>query len=128
MKSNTFLLILAIYYFTGGCLALFNASGLLADFGAKNIDQYHIATTQYLGQTNFGLALMAYLIRMANDFGSKKAFLWGAVFLAFSAELKGLYDMNVLLIPTTTSSWVDTSIRLVIGFASLYFATRKKED
>lgn len=128
MKSNTFLIILAIYYGIFGIVGLFSASTVLESFGAKNIDQFHLSTVQYLGQTNIGLALIAILIRNTNHFASKKAYFWGAAFFAFSAEIIGFYQINFMGLPSTTTSWVDTSIRLVIGFASLYFATRKSED
>ena len=128
MKSKTFLLILAIYYLIFGVLGLFSSSAVLESFGAKNIDQFHISATQYLGQTNIGLALIAYLLYKTNHLPSMKAFFWAAAFFAFSAEILGFYQINFMNIPSSTTSWVDTSIRLVIGFASLYFVTRKSED
>ncbi len=127
MKSKTFLLLLSIYYLIFGCLGLFNATGILQDFGLKTIDSYHIASIQYLAQTNLGLALIALLIRNTNQVASYKAFFWGATFLAFSAEIIGFYHIFIVNIAATTFSWTDTAIRLIVGVVSLYFAMRTEK-
>lgn len=128
MKNKTFILILAIYGLLLGGMMLFNATGTLQGFGLPNPDQSHIALIQYLGQTNIGLVVLAFLIRNTKEPSTIKSIFLAFAFIAFTAELLGCYHIFIVKIATSTFSWVDTSIRLFMGFTSLYFAFRKNEE
>jgi hypothetical protein len=128
MKNKTFILLLAMYGLLFGGMMLFNATATLQGFGLANPDHVHIALIQYLGQTNIGLAVIAFLIRNTKDESAMKSFFLAFAFIAFTAELKGFYDIFIVKIATSSFSWIDTGIRLIIGFACLYFAMRKEKQ
>lgn len=128
MKNKTFVTVLAIYGLFFGAMMLFNATATLQGFGLVNPDQIHISLIQYLGQTNIGLALIAFLIRNTKDSATMKSFFLAFAFIAFTAEMKGFYDIFIVKIASSTFSWVDTTVRLTIGFACLYFAFRKNGE
>jgi hypothetical protein len=128
MKNKTFILILAIYGLLFGGMMLFNATATLQGFGLANPDEAHIALIQYLGQTNIGLAVLAFVIRNTKEPATVKSIFLAFAFIAFTAELIGFYHIFIVKLATSSFSWVDTTIRLTMGIACLYFAFRKEKE
>jgi hypothetical protein len=128
MKNKTFLLIMSIYGLLLGGIMLFNASGTMRDYGIQNIDSYHISIFQYLGLSDIGFSFVGLLIYKNGESASIRAMLFALVFVAISAVLKGYYDVFVVGLPSTTYFWIDSTLRLMIGLVSLYFAMRKEKQ
>ena len=127
MKTSNFLTFLAIYGFIAGGMMLFNPAGSLQNYGVQPIDQYHIATLQYLGIANIGLALVSFLFRNSSDTFTFHNIMVVTAFISIASFLKACYDIFLLHVPSNTFFWVDMSFRLLVGFACLHFAFRKEE-
>ena len=127
MKTSNFLTFLAIYGFITGGMMLFSPAGSLQNYGVQPIDQYHIATLQYLGIANIGLALVSFLFRNSSDPFVTRNVLIVTAFVAILSFPKACYDIFLLHVPSNTFFWVDMSFRLSVGIVSLYFALKKEE-
>ena len=127
MKTSNFITFLGIYGFIVGGMMLFNPAGSLQNYGVQPIDQYHIATLQYLGISNIGLALVSFLFRNSSDPFAIRNVLLVTAFVTIVSFPKACYDIFLLNVPSNTFFWVDMSFRLLAGFVCLYFAFRKQE-
>ena len=127
MKTSNFITFLAIYGFIVGGMMLFNPAGSLQNYGVQPIDQYHIATLQYLGISNIGLAMVSFLFRKSSDPFAIRNVLLVTAFVTIFSFLKGCYDVLLLNVPSNNFFWIDMSFRLLVGIVSLYFAFRKEE-
>jgi hypothetical protein len=123
MKTSYFLTFLAIYGLITGGMMLFDGAGALKNYGVQPIDQYHIATIQYLGITNIGLALLTLLLRNSGDTVIRSIFMVTAFDTIFSF-LKGCYDVFLLSVPSNNFFWIDMSFRLLVGLVCVYFLFR----
>ena len=128
MKTSNFLTFLAIYGFIAGGMMLFNPAGSLQNYGVQPIDQYHIATLQYLGIANIGLALVSFLFRNSSDTFTFRNIMIVTAFISIASFLKACYDIFLLHVPSNTFFWVDMSFRLLVGIVCLYFVFRKEEQ
>ena len=128
MKTSNFLTFLAIYGFIAGGMMLFNPAGSLQNYGVQPIDQYHIATLQYLGISNIGLALVSFLFRNSSDTFTFHNIMVVTAFISIASFLKACYDVFLLHVPSNTFFWVDMSFRLLVGIVCLYFVFRKEEQ
>ena len=128
MKTSNFLTFLAIYGFIAGGMMLFNPAGSLQNYGVQPIDQYHIATLQYLGIANIGLALVSFLFRNSSDTFTFHNIMVVTAFISIASFLKACYDIFLLHVPSNTFFWVDMSFRLLVGIVCLYFVFRKEEQ
>lgn len=127
MKNSYFLIFLAIYSLLGGSMMLFNAAGTLQDYGVQNIDKDHISTIQFLGLTNIGLGLNAFLFRNADNHNARNIFISSA-FLAISCVLKGCYDVFGQGIAANNFVWIDMSFRLLVGLVAVYFVLKSNKE
>lgn len=123
MKTSYLLIFLTFYAFLAGAMMLFNAAGTLQDYGVQHIDKDHISTIQFLGLTNIGLGLNAFLFRNANDDVAHKLFI-STAFLAIGCVLKGCYDVFSVGIVANDFVWIDMSFRLLVGLVCVYFIFR----
>ncbi len=128
MKTSNFLTFLSIYGFIVGGMMLFNAVGSLQNYGVQPIDQYHLVILQYLGITNIGSALIAFLFRNSSDPYAFRNIVMVTAFTCIASFLKACYDIFLLHVPSNTFFWVDMSFRLLVGFVCLYFAFKKEEQ
>jgi len=124
MKTSYFLLFLVIYGFLTGVMMLFNAASTLQDYGVPNPDQYHIATIQYLGITNIGLALTTFLLKNSSDNNVIRTIFIITAFDTIISCLKGGYDAFLLGIPANNFFWIDMSFRFFVGLVAVYYAFR----
>ena len=123
MKTSYFLIFLAIYSFLAGGVMLFNATGALQNYGIQPVDSYHIAIIEFLGLTNIGLGLNAFLFRNANADSARNIFI-STAFLTIGSFLKGCYDVMLLGVPANNFFWIDMSFRLLVGLVCVYFVFR----
>ena len=127
MKTSNFITFLAIYGFIAGGMMLFNPVGSFQNYGIQPIDQYHIATLQYLGISNISLALVSFLFRNSNDPLAIRNVLIVTASVTILSFPKACYDIFLLHVPSNTFFWVDMSFRLLVGIVCLYFVFRKEE-
>ncbi|MCP9769211.1 hypothetical protein EGI22_14935 [Lacihabitans sp. LS3-19] len=130
MKTSNYLLFLAIYGGITGILMLFNATGTLKMYGVVPADQFHVAIFQYLGISNFCLALLTFLFRNETQVKNIKNLLLVTIIVHISSTLKGCYDIFLQDIPGNNFFWTDAIFRLVVGLVTLvvYFNISKKTD
>jgi hypothetical protein len=102
-------------------MMLFDGAGSLKNYGVQPIDQYHIATIQYLGITNIGLALTTFLLRKSNDKNVIRSIVVVTAFDTIFSFLKGCYDVFLLHIPANNFFWIDMTFRLLVGLVAVYF-------
>jgi membrane associated rhomboid family serine protease len=120
MKTSNFLLFFAIYGFIAGILMLFASANTLKMYGVP-ADQYHIAIIQYLGISNFCLALITYLFRNDTQIKNIQNLLLVSALVHIASTLKGCYDFFILSIPVNNSFfWSDAIFRLVVGLLTLF--------
>lgn len=128
MKTSNYLLFLAIYGGITGILMLFTSANTLKMYGVP-ADQYHIAIIQYLGISNFCLALITYLFRNDTQIKNIQNILLVSALVHIASTLKGCYDFFFLNIPVNNSFfWTDAIFRLVVGLVTvyIYFKISKK--
>jgi hypothetical protein len=128
MKTSNYLLFLAIYGGITGILMLFNSSETLKMYGVVPADQFHVAIFQYLGISNFCLALLTFLFRNDTQFKNIKNLLLVSAIVHISSTLKGCYDIFIQDVPGNNFFWTDAIFRLVVGLMTLlvYFKISKK--
>ncbi len=124
MKTSYFLIFLAIYGFITGSMMLFDGAGALQSYGVQTIDQYHIATIQYLGITNIGLGLLTFLLKNSSDSNVIRSIFIVTAFATIFSFLKGCYDFFLLHIPASNFFWIDMTFRLLVGLVAVYFALK----
>ena len=124
MKTSTFLLIIAIYGFITGGMMLFNATGSLQDYGVPQVDKYHEILFQYLGISNLGMALIVFLCRNSNNANEICKILIGYGVIAIGGVLLGSYKVIFMGLPANTFYYIDICMRLLEGFACLFFAVK----
>lgn len=120
MKPSNYLLFIAIYGGITGILMLFTPTDTLKMYGVPT-DQYHIAIIQYLGISNFCLALLTYLLRNETQTKIIKNLLLVNALVHISSTLKGCYEFYILNIPVNNSFfWTDAIFRLGVGLLTLF--------
>lgn len=128
MKTSNYLLFLAIYGGITGILMLFNSSETLKMYGVMPADQFHVAIFQYLGISNFCLALITFLFRNDTQVKNIKNLLLVSFIVHIASTLKGCYDIFLQDIPGNNFFWADAIFRLVVGLVTLlvYFKISNK--
>lgn len=127
MKRSTFLLITSIYGAILATCMVFMPTMTLQSYGVNPPDINHKDLIQYLGEANFGLALMGFLFRNSTETQSVRIFLLGNTVVIFSAVILGVFQ--VVSRPADSVSnffYFDTAFRLALGLATLYFWNKEK--
>ena len=120
MKTSNYLLFIAIYGGITGILMLFASADTLKMYGV-NTDQYHIAIIQYLGISNFYLALLTYLFRNETQTKNVQNLLLVSALVHISSTLIVCYDFFILSIPINNSFfWPDAIFRLGVSLLTLF--------
>ena len=120
MKTSNYLLFIAIYGGITGILMLFTSADTLKMYGVPT-DQYHIAIIQYLGISNFYLALLTYLFRNETQTKNVQNLLLVSALVHISSTLIVCYDFFILSIPINNSFfWPDAIFRLGVSLLTLF--------
>ncbi len=119
MKTSNYLLFIAIYGGITGILMLFTSADTLKMYGVPT-DQYHIAIIQYLGISNFCLALLTYLFRNDTQTKNVQNLLLVSALVHISSTLKGCYDIYIQDLPANSFFWTDAIFRLGVGLLTLF--------
>ncbi len=120
MKTSNYLLFLAIYGGITGVLMLFTATDTLKMYGVVPADQFHVAIFQYLGISNFCLALITYLFRNDTQIKNIQNLLLVSALVNIASTLKGCYDIFIQHVPANNFFWADAIFRLLVGLITLY--------
>lgn len=128
MKTSNTLLFLAIYGIITGAMMLFNGSGSLESYGVKPIDQYHIATIQYLGISNISMGILSFLLRNEQSIKVSQTILLTTAITTIGSFLKGYYDVFLLQVPSNTFFWVDMTFRLLVGLVCVYLYYKNSKN
>jgi hypothetical protein len=120
MKTSNYLLFLAIYGGITGILMLFNSSETLKMYGVVPADQFHVAIFQYLGISNFCLALLIFLLRNDTQIKNIKNLLLVSALVNIASTLKGCYDIFIQDVPGNDFFWADAIFRLLVGLVTLF--------
>jgi heme/copper-type cytochrome/quinol oxidase subunit 4 len=119
MKTSNYLLFLAIYGGLTGIMMLFNAPESLKMYGVVPADQYHVAILQYLGISNFCLALLTFLFRNDSQTKNIQNVLLVSATVNIVSTFKGCYDFYIQKIPVSSFFWGDAIFRLCVGLVTL---------
>lgn len=128
MKTSNFLLFLAIYGILTGCMMLFNGRGSLENYGVNPIDQYHIATIQYLGISNITMGILSFLLRNEQSPKVAQTILLTSAITTIGSFLKGFHDVFLLQIPSNNFFWVDMTFRLLVGFVCVFLYYKNSKN
>jgi len=117
---------MAIYSFILAFTMIFLPETTLHNYGLAQADVNHKHLFQYMGISNLGLSVMAFLFRNVPPSDGLRIFLLGGAVIALSAVVLGV--VQVLAEPTTPSAFffVDTAFRLTLGLVTLYYWNRAK--
>lgn len=126
MSRSIFLLLMAIYSFILAFTMIFLPETTLHNYGLAQADVHHKHLFQYMGISNLGLSVMAFLFRNVPPSDGLRIFLLGGAVIALSAVVLGVVQVVAEPTPPSTFFLADTAFRLTLGLVTLYYWSRAK--
>ncbi len=126
MKSNTFILIVALYSFVLGIPSLF-LPGLSLEYFAgepNNLQQHSLMN--FIGCYQIALGSIGLLIYRAQEPTARRAWLLAIAFLTISAIILQYYNKYIRQIPVGSTYIIDWAIWAIIAAGAIYFWNKEK--
>lgn len=121
-----FLWLMAIYSFILAFTMIILPETTLHNYGLAQADVNHKHLFQYMGISNLGLSVMAFLFRNVPPSDGLRIFLLGGAVIALSAVVLGVVQVVAEPTAPTAFFFADTAFRLTLGLVTLYYWSRAK--
>lgn len=126
MKSNTFILIVALYSFVLGLPSLFMPSLSLEYFAGEPNNLQQQSLMNFIGGYQIALGMIGLFIYKANEPTARRAWLLAIAFLTILAIVLQYYNKNIRQIPVGDTYLIDWAIWVLIAAGAIYFWTKEK--
>ena len=100
----------------------------IRNYGAPEINLYHVAFMQLLGVSAGALALMNFLNRNAPNSYPLRTLLLAQALVLVGGVVLGIYHALVVDVPTNSIFIADSIFRLVLGLGFLYYYNREAQQ
>lgn len=128
MSRSLFLLLAGIYGLVLTIEMVFTPELAIRNYGAPEINLYHVAFMQLLGVSAGALALMNFLNRNAPNSYTLRTLLLAQALVLVGGVVLGIYHALVVDVPTNSIFIADSIFRLVLGLGFLYYYNREAQQ
>jgi hypothetical protein len=125
MKRSTFMLIASIYGFLLGAILVFAPSEAMKNYGYQTIDYLHTDLSVHVGGLVLILAAFLFLHRNSENEGIINLLLLMNCIASITGALYDIYSFKHAAIPMPASGYFDIGLRLIIGFAYIFYLKKK---
>jgi hypothetical protein len=125
MKTNIFILIVAVYGLVLGITAVFYPSASLRYFNGEPENLMQQSIMNSLGLSQIALSYLGISATKSTDSIFRKAFLLSLAFLTFFSVGVSLFNLNMRHFTASSTYLADIAIWLIIAAAALYFRSKE---
>ncbi len=126
MKTNTFIIIVAIYSLVLALTAIFLPDLALEYFGGVPGNVNEQSSMNFIGCYQLAMSFLGYVAYRSTDKATKRGWLLATAGLTIFAIIIYFYNINMRQMPAPKTILIDCSIWAIMALGSLYFWNKEK--